>query len=71
MEIDTQKGIHMGTYKDKNVILKSGKYGLYVLWGEESKSLKCFGNRPLENISLEDITKILDKTGDIIHQINR
>ena len=69
MEIDTQKGIHMGTYKDKNVILKSGKYGLYVLWGEESKSLKCFGNRPLENISLEDITKILDKTGDIIHQI--
>jgi DNA topoisomerase-1 len=57
----------LGKYEGYDLILKKGKYGLYVEWGEKSKSLKCFGNRPKENITYEDVVKILDeipKDGD-------
>jgi DNA topoisomerase-1 len=57
----------LGKYEGYDLVLKKGKYGLYVEWGEKSKSLKCFGNRPKENITYEDVVKILDeipKDGD-------
>jgi DNA topoisomerase-1 len=52
---------HLGKYEDKDLIVKNGKFGLYVIWGDNSKSLKEFGNRPLENINYEEVVKILDK----------
>ena len=51
----------LGKYEGYDLVLKKGKYGLYVEWGEKSKSLKCFGNRPKENITYEDVVKILDE----------
>ena len=51
----------LGKYEGYDLVLKRGKYGLYVEWGEKSKSLKCFGNRPKENITYEDVVKILDE----------
>jgi DNA topoisomerase-1 len=57
----------LGKYEGYDLVLKKGKYGLYVEWGEKSKSLKCFGNRPIENITYDDVVKILDevpKDGD-------
>ena len=57
----------LGKYEGYDLVLKKGKYGLYVEWGEKSKSLKCFGNRPKENIKYEDVIKILEeipKDGD-------
>jgi DNA topoisomerase-1 len=44
------------------LMLKKGKYGLYVTWGDNSKSLSCFGNRPIENIRLEDVLEILQRS---------
>lgn len=54
--------IELGLYKTMPLILKKGKYGLYVTWGDNSKSLSCFGNRPIENITLEDVLEILNKS---------
>jgi DNA topoisomerase-1 len=54
--------IELGLYKTFPLILKKGKYGLYVTWGDNSKSLSCFGNRPIENVTLEDVLEILQKS---------
>ena len=51
----------IGTYQGKQLYLKKGKYGLYVEWGSNKKSLKEFGNRPIENIDYIDVIKILEK----------
>lgn len=49
----------LGKHEGKDVILRKGKYGLYVTWGENNKSLKELGNRPMECITLEDVLLIL------------
>jgi DNA topoisomerase-1 len=51
----------IGKYLDKEVVLKKGKYGLYaVVDGETNISLSKFGNRPLENISWDEILPLLE-----------
>jgi DNA topoisomerase-1 len=52
----------LGTYEDQDLILKKGKFGLYVEWGENTKSLKVFGNRPIENITYNDVVKVIEET---------
>jgi len=56
-----QNQIQLGIYKDEPLILKKGKFGLYVTWGQNSKSLSSFGNRPMESIKLEDVLDVLNK----------
>ena len=56
-----QNQAQLGIYKDEPLILKKGKFGLYVTWGQNSKSLSSFGNRPIESIKLEDVLEILNK----------
>lgn len=60
----------LGQHEGEDVILKDGKFGLYITWGKNNKSLKCFGNRPIENISFEDIVKILEKEGNILREVS-
>ena len=48
-------------YDGHDLQIKKGKYGLYVEWGQNKKSLSCFGNRPIENIEYEDVVRILDQ----------
>jgi DNA topoisomerase-1 len=57
-----QGQIHLGTYKSEPLFLKKGKFGLYVTWGQNSKSLSCFGNRPMDNVTLIDVLEILEKS---------
>ena len=61
----------LGKYNDEEVILKKGKFGLYVIWGKNSKTLKELGNRPMENITLEEVTKYLEEGSNIIREINK
>jgi DNA topoisomerase-1 len=61
----------LGKYNDDEVILKKGKFGLYVMWGKNSKTLKELGNRPMENITLEEVTKYLEEGSNIIREINK
>ena len=57
-----QNQIQLGTYKEEPLILKKGKFGLYVTWGQNSKSLSSLGNRPMENVRLSDVLDVLEKS---------
>jgi len=47
-------------YKGVKLDVKKGKYGLYAKWGNNTKSLKMLGNRPINNIRLEEVLRILE-----------
>lgn len=60
--VDLQKKafIVLGKYREEDLILRKGKFGIYVNWGTNSKSLSSFGNRPLDNITYDEVVVILD-----------
>lgn len=60
----------LGQHNGKDVILKKGKFGLYISWGENSKNLKEFGNRPIENITFDEIRKYLEEGSNMIREIS-
>ena len=72
--IDTNKTAKsqyiLGQHNGKDVILRKGKFGLYISWGKNSKTLKELGNRPIENITFDEIRKYLDEGSNIIREIN-
>jgi DNA topoisomerase-1 len=61
--------IIIGRYEDYDVILKKGKFGLYVTWGENSKTLKELGNRPIESIRFEEVEPLLSKGTGAVREI--
>ena len=61
---------NLGKYEGKDVILRKGKFGLYVSWGDNSKTLKELGNRPIENITFEEVKEILEKGSGVVREIN-
>jgi DNA topoisomerase-1 len=72
--VDTKKTANsqfiMGQHNGKDVILRKGKFGLYISWGENSKTLKELGNRPIENITFDDVKKYLEEGSNLIREIN-
>jgi len=60
----------LGQHNGEDVVLKKGKFGLYISWGENSKTLKELGNRPIENITYDEIKKYLDEGSNMIRIIN-
>ena len=57
-------------------IVKKGKYGLYIDWNGKTIGLKGFGNRPPENISIEEIRDVLTRQSNgqgpgIVRELNR
>jgi len=66
-----QKQIILGQHNGLNVYLKKGKFGLYIEWGENTKSLKQFGNRPLENIQFDEVKTFLCEDTSVVREINR
>jgi len=59
----------LGQYENQDVILKKGKFGLYITWGENSKTLKELGNRPIENVTFDEVKKYLEAGPNIIREI--
>jgi DNA topoisomerase-1 len=61
----------LGTHEGEDVILKKGKFGLYITWGTNSKSLKEFKNRQMENITFEDVKPYLESppNNNIVREI--
>lgn len=53
--------IILGKYRNEDLTLKRGKFGLYVSWLTHTKSLAILGNRPIENIRLDEVLEILKK----------
>ena len=69
--IGTKNEKDLGIYKEKTVVIKKGKFGLYAVFGSKNVSLKSFGNRPIENITLDEVIPILQgKTENTIREIN-
>jgi DNA topoisomerase I len=60
----------LGQHQGDDVVLKKGKFGMYISWGENSKNLKELGNRPIENITFEEVKKYLDDGNKNIREIN-
>ena len=60
----------LGKYEENDVILKKGKYGLFITWGKNSKPLKELGNRPMESITYNDVEKYLNEGSNIIRNIS-
>ena len=60
----------LGEYDGHSVTLKNGRYGLYATWGGESIQLKSLGNRPIENISLDEVISIIKTTKDGTRKIS-
>lgn len=61
------------TSNGNKIIIKKGKYGLYANIDNVNHSLKHLGNRPLENITMGDITNIVEDkktTSQIIRVLN-
>lgn len=72
--VDTTKSTKsqfiLGQHNGKDVVLKSGKFGLYISWGENSKTLKELGNRPIENVTFDEVKKYLDEGSNMIRELN-
>ena len=83
LSIENKNEILLGKYEDCDLFLKSGKFGIYASWtrndtrndtrnenGEKTKALKCFGNRPMENITLEEVINALEKDGNLLRTVS-
>ena len=72
--VDTSQSVNnqyvLGQHNGNDVVLRKGKFGLYISWGEKSKTLKELGNRPIENITFEEVKKYLDDGNNFIRVIN-
>jgi len=64
-------GRMMGQYQGQDIIIKSGKYGAYIVWGSMNISLKPLlggggrggkGGKSEFDLSLQDIIAFIDKT---------
>ena len=64
-----ESSYNLGKFEQDDVILKTGKYGLYITWGTNRKALKELGKRPMDSITLEDVEQYLNKGSNIIRNI--
>ena len=63
--------INLGKYENNDVILRKGKYGLYISWGESNtRTLKELGNRPMESITFDEIQKYLKQGNGLVREIS-
>ena len=65
-----QNSIMLGKYKNSNVYVKTGKYGLYVECGSIKKSLQT--KKDIHNVELSDAISVLsrDTASNIIRKLN-
>ena len=65
----TDSGKYLGIYEDEKIFLKKGKFGLYVTWGDNKKSL-TYMKKEEHNITYEDVIQFIEKPTNIIRNLN-
>ena len=65
----TKSGKHLGTYKKEEIYLKKGKFGLYIEYGSEKKSLK-FISKEEHEITIDDVISYIEKSKDVILKLS-
>ena len=71
--IDTnviKKRYILGQHEGKDVVIQKGKFGLYITWDKNSKTLKELGNRPIENITFDEVQKYLEEGSNLIREVS-
>ena len=61
---DTNLNRKLGTYKNHELLLKKGKFGVYVTWGENKKSLNNIQIKE-SDITLEDVIPLIENTQNL------
>lgn len=61
---DTNLNKKLGTYKNQDLLLKKGQFGLYVIWGENKKSLNNIQIKETD-ITSDDIIPLIENTQDL------
>jgi DNA topoisomerase-1 len=69
-ESSREKSYILGKHNLDDIVLKKGKYGLYMTWGKNTKNLKELGNRPIESITYNDIEKYLEQGSNMVREIS-
>ena len=62
-------GKYLGIYKDEKIFLKRGKFGLYVTWGDNKKSL-TYMKKEEHNITYDDVIQFIEKPTNIIRNLH-
>jgi len=57
----------LGSFENQNIILKNGRYGLYIECGERHETLKDI-NKTFDEITYEDVMNRLDKSKQAISE---
>jgi DNA topoisomerase I len=56
----------IGKYNGDDVILKKGKFGNYIMWGENRKSLnnieKLFGDKSVDELTIEEVIQYIESS---------
>jgi DNA topoisomerase-1 len=60
----------LGKYENDDVTIKKGKFGLYITWGKNTKTIKELGNRPMESIKFSDVEKYLVFGNGIVREVS-
>ena len=69
LETSDKVGKHLGTYKKEEIYLKKGKFGLYIEYGSNKKSLK-FINKEEHEITMDDVVSYIEKPKDVIRKLS-
>jgi len=69
---DANLNIKLGSYRDEDLFLKKGKFGLYVVWGENTKSINEIEIDELD-IKLENVISIIENPSNpnLVREINQ
>ena len=57
--VDPSRSRVFGVYEGKEIIVKKGRYGRYIVWGDTTKSIRCFGSRDILNITMDEMGRVL------------
>ena len=68
LDESTDNGKYLGIYEDEKIFLKKGKYGLYVTWGDNKKSL-TYMKKEEHNITYEDVIQFIEKPSNIVRNL--
>ena len=58
---ETNLNKKLGSYKDEDIFLKKGQFGLYVVWGENKKSINNIQIKE-SDITLDDVIQIMENS---------
>ena len=61
----------IGKYKKKDVVLKKGKYGNYVEWGDSEKKSLTGLQKELDEITLDDIIPLIENKTSLNQSVIR